>query len=128
MLTKAAFAAFATLLLPATAMAADVAGEIVTAGTHAQLAAQASDLDMVHMHLHHTLNCLVGPGAPGFDPTNLNPCAGSGSGAIPDTTDAAKKQLLQGAVTTAEAGIAASDITVAKQDATSVYNQLQAAK
>jgi len=129
MLTRAAFvSAAAALLLPAASFAADLTGEIVTAGTHAQLAAQAGDIDMVHMHLHHTVNCLVGPNGADFDPANLNPCKGSGNGAIPDSTDPAKIQALKAAESTAEAGIASSDIAVAKSDATSVYTQLQAAK
>jgi hypothetical protein len=83
---------------------------------------------MVHMHLHHTVNCLVGPKGADFDPTNLNPCAGSGSGAIPDSSDPAKIQALDNALAVAEAGIVSPDITTAKTDATNVYNQLQAVK
>ena len=127
MLTNAALA-LAAILLPATAFAADVEGEIVTAGTHAQLAAQAADLDMVHMHLHHTVNCLVGPTGAQFDATNLNPCAGSGTGAIPDSASPTKKTMLEDAVTTAEMGINSGDITEAKKDATSAYSQIQAAR
>jgi len=127
--TKVAFvSAFVALMLPAAAFAADVQGEIVTAATHAQLAANAGDLEMVHMHLHHTVNCLVGPKGADFDPTNLNPCAGSGSGAIPDSSDPAKIQALDNALAVAEAGIVSPDITTAKTDATNVYNQLQAVK
>ena len=118
----------ALLLLPAAAFAADVAGETVTAGTHAQLASQAADLDMVHMHLHHVLNCLVGPSGDGFDKSQINPCAGSGNGILPDTTDATKVPTLMTAEAKAKAGIASSDITVAKQDASDAYAALQAAK
>jgi hypothetical protein len=70
----------------ATPVLADASSETVTAATHAELAAGASDLNGVHMHLHHALNCLVGPGGRGFDPKELNPCAQSGKGAIPDTS------------------------------------------
>ena len=56
----------------------------------ATLASQATAIDGVHMHLHHTLNCLVGPSDSRFDAKQINPCAGSGSGAIPDEPDAAK--------------------------------------
>jgi len=129
MQTKVAFAAaVAWLMLPAASFAADLEGEIVTAATHAQLATQASDLQMVHMHLHHTVNCLVGPKGADFDPTNLNPCAGSGSGAIPDSSDPAKIEALNKALAVAEAGIVSPDIGVAKGDAGSVYTQLEAAK
>jgi len=128
MLTKVAFVSALALMLPAAAFAADLSGEIVTAGTHAQLAANAGDLGMVHMHLHHTVNCLVGPKGADFDPTNINPCAGSGNGAIVDSTDTAQIQKLNAAVATAEAGIVSPDVATAKMDATSVYSQLQAAK
>ncbi|HEY4124775.1 MAG TPA: hypothetical protein VGM36_09185, partial [Rhizomicrobium sp.] len=78
-------------LVAAQASAADVKSEIVTAETHAGLAAKATTLDGVHMHLHHALNCLAGPNGAGYDAKQMNPCANSGNGAIADTTDAAKK-------------------------------------
>ncbi|MBI3676673.1 MAG: hypothetical protein HY243_08660 [Proteobacteria bacterium] len=40
---------------------ADAKSEVVTAWTHADLASKAGDLSGVTMHLHHVLNCLVGP-------------------------------------------------------------------
>ena len=55
-------AAIATL--PLRASAADVGAEITTAAQHAGLAAQSGDIAGVHTHLHHTVNCLVGPGGP----------------------------------------------------------------
>ena len=117
----------AALLAPA-ALAADASSEIVTATTHADLAAQAADLNGVHTHLHHTVNCLVGPGGAGFDKTNLNPCAGSGNGAIPDTTDAAKKAELETALANANAGLAATDMGTAKADATATAAALKRIK
>ncbi|MEI9990853.1 MAG: hypothetical protein WDM86_12510 [Rhizomicrobium sp.] len=122
-------AAIAALLLaPLPVLAADAAGEIVTAGTHAGLASKASDLAGTQMHLHHALNCLVGPGGPGFDPKNLNPCANSGAGAIPDTTDAAKKTALEAAADTVRAGLAATDLATAQKDAADVATALAAVK
>jgi hypothetical protein len=120
---------FATVaLVPLTAAAADLGAEISNAGMHAGLAAQGSDLATVHMHLHHTLNCLVGPDGAGFDPKELNPCQGDGNGAIPDESDAAKKKALQDAVTKATAGIGASDLATAQHDAASVASMLKAVK
>jgi hypothetical protein len=113
-------------LVAVQASAADAKGEIVTAATHAGYASQAANIDGVHMHLHHTLNCLVGPNGAGFDAKELNPCAHSGNGAIPDTTDAAKKAKLQAAADKAKAGIAATDIATAKKDATEVESMLKA--
>lgn len=125
-LLGAAIAAF--VLIPLPVMAADVAGEISTAATHATLASQATALDGVHTHLHHTLNCLVGPGGSGFDAKQINPCAGSGAGAIPDESDAAKKKALEGAADTTRAGIAAADMATATKAANQVASELKAVK
>jgi hypothetical protein len=104
---------------------ADGASETVTAETHAELAAAAADLAGVHMHLHHTVNCLVGPGGTGFDAKEMNPCANAGKGAIPDTTSAATKKHLGDAVTQAEAGIAATDLATAQKDASATAAMLK---
>lgn len=112
-------------LVAVQANAADVKGEVVNAETHAGLAAQAANLDGVHTHLHHTLNCLVGPSGEGFDAKQMNPCANSGNGAIPDTTDAGKKKSLEAAADKARSGIAATDMTAAKQDATAIAAMLK---
>lgn len=96
---------------------ADAASEVVNAATHAGLAAGSAKLDGVHMHLHHTLNCLVGPGGAGFDPKQMNPCANAGAGAIPDTTDAGKKKSLETAAAKAREGIASADLATAQKDA-----------
>jgi len=122
-------AALAALILaPIPVFAADAAGEVATAATHATLASGASDLDGVKMHLHHTLNCLVGPGGKGFDAKQINPCAGSGSGAIPDTSDAAKKKELEEAANTVRAGLATSDVATAKKAASDTATELKALK
>jgi hypothetical protein len=107
---------------------ADAASETVTAATHAELAAGASDLNGVHTHLHHALNCLVGPGGPGFDAKELNPCAQNGKGAIPDTSDAANKSSLEAAAEKVRAGLAASDIKAAKADASAAGSMLKGVK
>jgi len=119
----AAAACFAAL--PALA---DEAGELSIAQTHAGLAAKATAIDGVHMHLHHALNCLVGPGGAGFDPSNANPCAKAGNGAIPDSTDAGQKTKLAAAVSKAEAGIAATDLAAAQAAATDTAAAIGAAK
>lgn len=100
--------------LPAIAWA-DAASETVTAQMHADLAAHATDLSGVQMHLHHALNCLVGPGGAGFDPKQMNPCANAGKGAIPDSTDPAQKKELSAAADKLKTGIAATDLASAKK-------------
>ena len=122
-------AAIAALILaPFPVLAADAGGEIVTAATHADLASKAADLAGVQMHLHHTLNCLVGPGGTGFDPKNMNPCANSGAGAIPDTADPATKAKLQAAAVTVNSGLAATDLAKAQKDAADAAVALKAIK
>jgi hypothetical protein len=117
--------AFALACVPFAALA-DGASETVTAQSHADLGAHASDLSGVHMHLHHTVNCLVGPGGKGFDAKEMNPCANAGKGAIPDTTDAAKLKVLNDAVAKAETGIAANDLMSAQKAATDTAAMLKA--
>jgi hypothetical protein len=108
-------AALLAASLPATA--ADLGQEVATAAQHAGYAADAVIITTVHTHLHHTVNCLVGPGGPGFDAKEANPCQGKGNGALPDETDAAKKAMLQQALIKANAGLASDDLATAKADA-----------
>jgi hypothetical protein len=121
-------AAGAALLLSTTAYAADLGAELSTAQTHAGLAAKATSIDMVHMHMHHALNCLVGPGGAGYDATNANPCAKSGAGAIPDSTDAAQKAKLQTAVGLLKTGLGSNDMAAAAKDATDASAAIAGAK
>lgn len=118
----------ASLLVTATAFAADLGSEINNAQTHAGLAAKAANVDGVHMHLHHALNCLVGPQGDGFDAKQMNPCAQSGNGAIPDEMDAAKKAKLMTAKGQLQNGIAATDLKAAQIDAASAQTTIASAK
>ncbi len=74
---------------------ADASAEVATAAQHAGFSAAAKSLMVARMHLHHTLNCLVGPKGHGFYSKAGNPCAKEGHGAIPDTTDAHAKRELE---------------------------------
>jgi len=64
--------------------AGDPSVELKTATTHAGFAAKYEALKEVTMHLHHTLNCLVGPQDKLFDAAAGNPCQGQGNGYLPD--------------------------------------------
>ncbi len=123
-----ASAAGAALMLAAGAASADVAAELSNAQTHAGLAAKAADVNGVHMHLHHALNCLVGPAGDGFDAAQMNPCAKAGNGAIPDSTDAAQKAKLATAVGQLKSGIAATVQAEAAKDATDAAETIASAK
>ena len=120
------FAALA--LLPLQAAAADLNGEIANAAQHAGLAAQAGDIAGVHMHLHHAVNCLVGPAGSGFDAKEMNPCANSGNGAIPDSATPAQKKALQAAAAKAETGIASTDYAAAQKIASDTATMIKAVK
>jgi len=120
--------AAAPLMLAATAYAADLGSEINNAAQHAGLAAAAANIDGVHMHMHHALNCLVGPKGDGFDAKQMNPCAQSGNGAIPDEMNAAKKAKLMTAVASLDKGLGESDIAAAKADATAASTAISSAK
>lgn len=106
--------AAAMTLLPLAAYA-DLASEIATAKTHAGLAAKATAIDGVHMHLHHALNCLVGPAGADFDKTAENPCEKAGKGIKPDGGAAAATDA---AIAATKTGLADNDLAGAQKDAT----------
>lgn len=112
------------LLISSSAFAADMAPQVKTAAVHAGLASQAADVKGVHTHLHHTLNCLVGPDGDGFDSDEMNPCGDMGKGAIADTKDGKMKKKLEGAVEKANSGLETDDYNEAKAAAMSVQKML----
>ena len=116
------------LFVPTAALAADAAKEIATAQTHAELAGTAADSNYTYMHLHHTLNCLVGPGGNGYDVKQMNPCSADGTGAIPDTSDPAKKKALEDLAAKTRGAIANTDPAGAKKAASEVADALKAMK
>ena len=120
----------AVLLLaaPGTASAAgDVSKEIGAAEQHAEFATKATDIKMVHAHLQHVVNCMVGPKGKGFDAAQLNPCKDLGDGVLPDTKDKAKKSQLNKALSAARAGLKASKIETAQKHASDAMGMLKQA-
>jgi hypothetical protein len=103
---------------------ADGKQAVATAEQHAMLAAKGNDVAMVHRHLHHVLNCLVGEKGEGFDAAAGNPCAQSG-GAIPQTSDNHMKMMLEKAATEARKGISDDDVESAKKVAMQVESELK---
>ncbi len=110
-------------LAPATALA-DGPQAKATAAQHAGLAASGADLPGVRRHLHHVLNCLVGPEGPGFDAAQGNPCAAAG-GAIPQTSDATAKATLEKVAGDVRKAIASEDLAAAKKAATDAQASLK---
>lgn len=100
--------------------------EIAAAATHAGYAASAGDVDGVRSHLHHTINCLVGPDGKGFDAKQMNPCAALGNGAMVDATDKGTIMALEAARASAADAIAEDDLGKAQAGATAVQSMLSA--
>lgn len=111
------------VMAPGTAQA-DAAQARATAAQHAGLAAGSADLPSVRRHLHHTLNCLVGPEGEGFNAGPGNPCANAGA-AIPETSDANAKAGLEKAAAEVRKAIASDDVAAAKKAATDVQATLK---
>lgn len=103
------------------------ATEINTAHAHALMAQAATSLDMAHTHLHHVINCLVGPKGAGFDASAGDPCKSQGNGAIADSaSNAALDTKLKAALAQAEAGLKTTDLAAAHEDAAKIAATLQA--
>lgn len=64
--------------------AGDPSAELKTAVTHAGFAVKYETMKEVTLHLHHALNCLVGPQDKRFDAAAGNPCQGQGNGYLSD--------------------------------------------
>ena len=64
----------------------DAAKELSTASTHAQLSESSQSVEVATMHMHHVINCLVGPHGAGFDAAAGNPCKEMGDGAVGDSS------------------------------------------
>jgi hypothetical protein len=80
--TLAALGAFGVRPAPGAMMGPG--DEIKTAITHAGFAEKYDTMKEVSLHLHHVLNCLVGPADKMYDKTAGDPCQGQGKGILPD--------------------------------------------
>ncbi|MFZ5789093.1 MAG: hypothetical protein ACOY3L_00190 [Pseudomonadota bacterium] len=116
------------LVLPTAVFAkADPSQEIKTAAEYVASVAEAHDLTTAENNLHYTINCLVGPGGQGFDAKAFDPCKGMGDGAIPDVTNAAKKEALEDALTKVRAALAQRNLERVKIEAAAAGTLLQRA-
>ena len=99
-----------------------------TATVHAGMALGATELKMAHAHLHHVINCLVGPAGKGFDAKAEDPCKGMGQGAIADAKGDAKAEMhLHTALKEAEKGLKTTTLAAAHADAQQTMKTLQGA-
>ena len=95
----------------------DVTKEVSTAHAHALMAQNATTLAEAHTHLHHVINCLVGPDGSGFDAAAENPCKGQGNGALKDAaSNAALQTKLNSALADAQSGLKSDSLSAVQQD------------
>jgi hypothetical protein len=106
----------------------DASAEVGTAHAHALMAKTANTVAMAQTHLHHVINCLVGPDGAGFDAAAGNPSKGKGNGASPDAaSNSALHGKLQSALADAQAGLKADSLSAVQEDAGKAAATLQAA-
>ncbi len=118
------------LVLPLTTLAAGsddaVSKQVQTASAHAGMALGAKELKVAQMHLHHVINCLVGPASKAFDAQQADPCKGMGHGALVDAKgDVATEARLHTALMDAEHGVKATTLNDAHAEAQKVLTTLQ---
>jgi hypothetical protein len=99
------------LTLPAlAALNPEAHKEIRTAAQHAEFAVKGKNIDVVHMHLHHVINCIVGSGGAGFDASAGNPCNNMGKGALSDASGSdGAEALLNQSLRLANIGVEIND-------------------
>lgn len=107
--------------------------EIATAKVHATVAAQVDTLTGAQLHLHHVINCLVGPHGRGWDAAaeamSENHCTHLGNGAIADSAhDPAVHRNAEAALHAAQAGIHAATLDTVHRDARDVLAALDRAQ
>ena len=103
--------------------------EIATALQHAGMSAGSTTLADVHMHLHHVINCLVGPAGKDYDSTAEDPCKGQGNGAINDVDNKGMRHMkLVAALKQANKGLKENGLKQAQRYAKDVMKDLQAAQ
>lgn len=109
----------------APARAGDAAKELATARAHAQLAEASQSVAVAKLHLHHVVNCLVGPHGRGFDASAGNPCKGMGDGAATDAQkDHMKLDQATHALAYARHGLAAKDLAEVHKAASGVSKSI----
>ena len=129
--------ALAGAALVSTAAFAGIGEELTVAQTHALLAYRSGGrgergIATARTHLHHVINCLVGPGGDGYDvtPPLMDPCAAdkTNKGALNDATSPAQKQKVQAAIDLAKANLAITDNARMQEQATALADAIGAAK
>lgn len=124
-----AFLSAAALAATPAFAAAGAGKEIHTAIEHSGYASHVKSTDKVHLHLHHVVNCLVGPDGKGFYPAAGDPCKGMGNGALNDLSGQPKvRSELNKALREAKTGLGENGFKSAHATAERVRKTLQVAQ
>lgn len=117
------------LALPAfAALNPEAHKEISTAAQHAEFAVKGKNIGVVHQHLHHVINCIVGNGGAGFDAGAGNPCNNMGKGALGDASGLdGTEALLNQSLQLANIGVEINDPRAARAVAVATRDLLQLA-
>jgi hypothetical protein len=112
----------AVLLLPVGAALAQEQGALGVQISAAQISARAGSrnifaIEDIRRRIQSSINCLVGPKDPDFRADAPNPCATTGDGVIPGTSDAARKGKYREVVGDLKAILAMDDRKVAMEAA-----------
>ncbi len=134
-LSSSCLAAVLAVALGGTAVAAAGNGrrEIQVAIVHATAATQVDTTAGVALHLHHVINCLVGPHGKPYsakaEALSENPCHTLGNGALADAgSNRDVHSALARALADAQHGIRAGNLAAAHTDARSALGALEAAQ
>ena len=107
----------------------DAHREIRTAAQHAEFAVKGKNIDVVHMHLHHVINCIVGADGAGFDAAVGDPCKKFGKGAFNDASGSdVTEGLLNQSLRLANIGVEINDQHAAQAVAVAARDLLQLAE
>ena len=121
-------AVFFMVFLVTALAAGNATTQISTAEFHAHMASTVKSVKMVHTHLHHVLNCLVGPKDKLFNTHFMDPCKGMGNGAINDLQVSPKlRAVLEMAIKIAVQGEHDTKFSKAHADAMKVQALLKQA-
>ena len=80
------------VLFAASGLALAAPTPVQTAAQHAGYASHVKHLKQVHLHLHHTINCLVGSKGEGFDAAAGDPC--KGASALDELSKSSRQEAL----------------------------------
>lgn len=103
------------------------AKEVNTAHAHALMAQNSTTVPAAHTHLHHVINCLVGPDGSDYDAAAGTPCKGQGDGALKDAAnDSALEGKLKVALADARSGLKSNSLGAVQKDAAKAAGALEA--